>query len=113
MQSKKFKGMLIYLAIIIMLVIGLVSVLRAVSPAAESVSYSSVISQFDKFNVSHYKLNLGSGELKYKLKGEEQVRTYYVPNVSIFLSDTENYRKEYNGKGLRSYFYLPICENTW
>ena len=116
MQSKKFRGTLIYLIIIIMLVIGLVSILRAISPAAESVSYSTVIKEFDDYNVSHYRLDLGSGELIFRLKGEEKNQTYYVPNVSIFLSDTDGYRKAYNELNPDAPLvedYVPISDNSF
>lgn len=58
--------------------------------------------QFDSLNVSQFELDLGSGQLKYKLKGEDKVYSYTVPNVSLFANevlggeDAENYRKKYN-----------------
>ena len=121
MQSKKFKGTLIYLLIIILLVVGLVSFLRAISPAAESVSYSSVVSEFDDYNVYAYRLDLGSGELLYKLKSDKEksvdkTYTYYVPNVSIFLSDTDGYRKSYNEQNPNDKLvedFVPISDNSF
>ena len=116
MQSKKFKGILIYLAIIVLLIIGLVSVIKMVSPAAETVSYSAVMKEFDNYNVSEYKLNLGSGELKYKLRGSAEVKTYYVPYVSLFIEQTLNYREQYNAKyptELVVEDYVAISDNSF
>ena len=48
--------------------------------------------------------------LRIKLDIERNGYFLVIPRFGGFSS---YYRKEYNGKGLRSYFYLPICENTW
>lgn len=99
MQSKKIKGTIFYLAVIVLLIIGLVSILNSLTPATATPSYSSVMEQFDNYNVSNFKLDLGSGELQYKLRGDDATTyRYYVPNVNIFLNDTLEYRKNYNDK---------------
>ena len=48
--------------------------------------------------------------LRIKLDIERNGYFLVIPRFGGFSS---YYRKEYNGKGFRSYFYLPICENTW
>ena len=64
MNSNKFKGVIIYLVIIFLLIFGLVSVLNMASGASRSVtSYSSVMAEFDSLNVSEFQLDLGSGAL--------------------------------------------------
>ena len=87
MQSNKFRGIIIYLAVILLLIFGLVSVLNLANSAAngsKNVTYSDVIKEFDELNVSGYTLDLGSGELVYVLKGSTEAKKYTVPNVSIF-----------------------------
>ena len=110
MNSNKFKGVIIYLVIIFLLIFGLVSVLNMAGSASRSVtSYSSFMAEFDDLNVSEFQLDLGSGALTYRLKGEDgskAAHSYTVPNVSIFINDinsgyTEsgkvaNYRQRYN-----------------
>ncbi len=130
MNSNKFKGVIIYLVIIFLLIFGLVSVLNMASGASRSVtSYSSVMAEFDSLNVSEFQLDLGSGALTYRLKGEDgskAAHSYTVPNVSIFINDinsgyTEegkvaNYRQRYNEANPDSPLkedYIPISDNTF
>ena len=130
MNSNKFKGVIIYLVIIFLLIFGLVSVLNMASGASRSVtSYSSVMAEFDSLNVSEFQLDLGSGSLTYRLKGEDgskAAHSYTVPNVSIFINDinsgyTEegkvaNYRQRYNEANPDSPLkedYIPISDNTF
>ncbi|MCM1474453.1 MAG: ATP-dependent zinc metalloprotease FtsH [Muribaculaceae bacterium] len=78
--------------------------------------YTSIISHFDNFEVSYYQLDLGTGELTYQLRGEENKKRYEVPNVNIFLSDTEDYRKNYNEKYPDEPLkqdYIKITDRTW
>jgi cell division protease FtsH len=119
MPSNKLRGILIYIAIIVLLVIGLVSVLTMVSPAVASVNYSTVMQEFDDLNVSRYELDLGSGQLAYFLRGENTEGTphmYSVPNISMFYNDTGDYRQQYNekypGEPLIQNF-LPVQDNTF
>lgn len=78
--------------------------------------------QFDSLNVSQFELDLGSGQLKYKLKGEDKVYSYTVPNVSLFANevlggeDAENYRKKYNNENPDDplqYNLIPISDNSF
>jgi cell division protease FtsH len=94
-----------------------------------TVTYSGVISEFDDLNVAQYQLDLGSGALTYKLKGEAAsapAHQYTVPNVSIFINDINsgytsdgkaaNYRLRYNEANPDSPLvedYIPISDNTF
>lgn len=110
------KGALIYLGIIILLIVGLVLTLQTLSKSEKPVNYSEVITFFDNYEVASYELNLGSGALRYQIKGENTIRTYTVPNVSLFLNDIEGYRQKYNelnpdDKLVQN--YLPISDNSF
>ncbi len=130
MNSNKLKGVIIYLVIIFLLIFGLVSVLNMASSSSRTtVTYSGVISEFDSLNVSQFQLDLGSGALTYKLKGESTVAAahqYTVPNVNIFINDINsgytsdgkiaNYRQRYNEANPDSPLvedYIPISDNTF
>ena len=128
MQSNKFRGIIIYLAVILLLIFGLVSVLNLANSAANSsknVTYSDVIKEFDELNVSGFTLDLGSGELVYVTKGSTEAKKYTVPNVSIFLSDINSgytadgkeatYRVRYNEANEEALVedYIPISDNTF
>lgn len=117
MTPKKSKGILPYLLIIIAAALCIYYVSSKFSDNAAKKEYTEVISHFDNYEVCYYDLNLGTGELTYQLRGEENKKyRYSVPNVSIFISDTENYRKEYNEKypdDPLKQDYQKIKDNSW
>lgn len=116
-QNNKFKGIFIYLAVIVLLVIGMVTMLQMSATPGERTRYSQVISEFDNYNVSDYTLDLGSGELQYTLKSDSTKKyKYSVPNVSLFLQDTQGYRKAYNEKNPDSPLvedFYPVSDNSF
>ena len=121
-MQKKSRGTLIYILIIILLVIGLISILNSVTPRAETESYSSVMEHFDKLEVSEYTLDLNSGELRYMLRGSSAVNVYYVPYISLFISDIYgnfnggSYRDLYNAKYPDTPLkedYIAISDNSF
>jgi cell division protease FtsH len=122
MQSNKIKGIIIYVIIIILLVVGLIAILNSIAPYGEKepkMTYSDVLSQFDNYKVTEFTLNLGSGALLYKLSDDsssDKVHAYSVPNVSIFINDIANYRDEYNKKNPSNplkFDYEPITDNSF
>ena len=127
MKSNKLKGVIIYFLVIILLIFGLVSVLNLAgrSSARTAPKYSDVIAQFDALNVNAYTLDLGSGELKYTTKDSAEVKTYSVPNVSIFISDINSgydkdgraatYRVRYNAENSEPLQedYIRPADNTF
>ncbi|MBQ4095133.1 MAG: ATP-dependent zinc metalloprotease FtsH [Oscillospiraceae bacterium] len=102
-KSSGFKSLLIYLLISACIVGGLIFLLSSLGNDDDEKDYSEIMSYFDDLRVSEFDLDLGSGELTYKLDGEDKEYEYTVPNVSLFVnevlgSDAENYRKQYNAK---------------
>lgn len=124
MQSNKFRGFLIYIVIILILVFGLIGVLNVVVPknsGNETIvpfegGYSDVLNEFDSLGVSEYRLDLGSGQLTFAKKGEDGKKyRYNVPNVSLFLNDIETYRVLYNKANPSAPLkmdYDPITDNS-
>ena len=125
MQSNRFRGAIIYIVIIALLIFGLVAALNALMPYAamdnteyrEMNSYSEVLDDFDTYQINDYFLDLGSGALTYRKKGEENViYTYSVPNVSLFVGDIDGYREEYNRQNPNEPLkvnYKRISDNTF
>lgn len=116
------KTLLIYLLVSVAIICGLVYMLTSMSTKSSDKKYSEIMEQFDSLNVSQFELDLGSGQLKYKLKGEDKVYSYTVPNVSLFANevlggeDAENYRKKYNTENPDDplqYNLIPISDNTF
>ena len=116
MTPKKNKGIFTYLLLIIIAVCCLVYVSSRLNGTGNKTEYTTIISYFDNYEVSYYELDLGTGDLVYKLRGEDVEKHYSVPNVNIFLSDTEDYRKEYNEKYPDEPLkqdYIKITDRTW
>ncbi len=115
MTPKKSKGVLTYLLIVGIAVFMLVFISSKLNQNAERTEYTEIISLFDDYKVAYYELDLGTGELTYRLEDSEEEKHYNVPNVNIFLSDTENYRKEYNERHDKplEQDYIKITDRTW
>lgn len=116
------KTLLIYLLVSVAIICGLVYMLTSMSTKSSDKKYSEIMEQFDSLNVSQFELDLGSGQLKYKLKGEDKVYSYTVPNVSLFANevlggeDAENYRKKYNTENPDDplqYNLIPISDHSF
>lgn len=116
------KTLLIYLLVSVAIICGLVYMLTSMSTKSSDKKYSEIMEQFDSLNVSQFELDLGSGQLKYKLRGEDKVYSYTVPNVSLFANevlggeDAENYRKKYNAENPDDplqYNLIPISDNSF
>ena len=115
MTNKKGKGILTYLLIVGIAIFMLVFISSKINQNNDETEYTEVIGYFDDYQVSYYELDLGTGELTYKLVGEDEEKHYNVPNVNIFLEDTENYRKEYNERHDEplKQDYIKITDRTW
>lgn len=121
MQKKR--GTIIYIVVIFFLIVGLVSILRSITPRGETKSYSSIMKHFDNLEVSSYTLDLNSGELRYTLRGESRTNIYYVPYVSLFISDIygdfsdgSSYRDRYNAKYPNEPLdedYIAVADNSF
>ena len=100
MNFSKSKGILAYFAVAAVILVFLIFGFRSLMKGADTTTFSDVIAHFDDYSVSEFSLNLGSGELKYKLSGGDDVYVYKVPSVSAFynelFNETRNYRDEYN-----------------
>lgn len=121
-NNKNGKTLLIYLLVSVAIICGLVYMLTSMSTKSSDKKYSEIMEQFDSLNVSQFELDLGSGQLEYKLKGEDKVYSYTVPNVSLFANevlggeDAENYRKKYNAENPDDplqYNLIPISDNSF
>ena len=116
MTPKKSKGVLTYLLIVGIAVFSLVYISSRLNQNNDKTAYTEIIGYFDNYRVSYYELDLGTGDLTYKLDNEDTEKHYNVPNVNIFLNDTENYRKEYNERHPDAPLkqdYIKITDRTW
>ncbi len=116
MTPKKSKGIISYLIIAALAVLCIWYVASKFSDNSPKTEYTEVIAHFDNYEVAHYNLDLGTGKLTYQLRGDDKKYKYEVPNVQIFINDTENYRKEYNERypdEPLAQDYKKITDNSW
>ena len=116
LTPKKNRGVFTYLIIILIAIGCIYFVSSKLAKNADKTSYNEVMEHFDKYEVAYYELDLGSGDLTYRLKGDTSKKKYEVPNVSIFLDDTEDYRKEYNRRNPNEPLeqnFIKITDRTW
>ncbi len=116
MTPRKNRGIFTYILILLISLFCIYFVISKLSDNSAKTDYTQIINYFDDYKVSYYELDLGSGELIYQLRGEEKKQKFNVPNVDIFLKDTENYRTEYNEKYPKEKLvqnYIKITDRTW
>ena len=120
MTPNRNRGIAAYTAIAAVLLISIIIIFPKLLQSGDKKEYSEVIKNFDKYKVSSYTLDLGTGELVYKLIGDDKEYKYEVPNVSIFLDDTDtdtkDYRTEYNKLHPDTPLaqdYKKIKDNSW
>ena len=112
----KNRGLLTYVFIALIFIVAIWVLLPMISSNQHATKYSEILAHFDEYKVTEYTLDLGTGELKYKLDDDEKTHTYEVPNVGLFLDDIANYRTEYNKKhpdAELSQDYFKITDNSW
>jgi len=105
LTPKKNRGIFTYLFVAAIFIVILGVMLPGINGGNATYKYSDIMEYFDEYQVSSYSLNLKTGELNMKLRdsedGPEKI-SYTVPNVGIFLQDTDSelkdYREEYNNK---------------
>ena len=120
MTPNRDRGIAAYTAIAAVLLISIIIIFPKLLQSGDKKEYSEVIKNFDEYKVSSYTLDLGTGELVYKLIGDDKEYKYEVPNVSIFLDDTDtdtkDYRTEYNKLHPDTPLaqdYKKIKDNSW
>ena len=119
-MNNKNKGLLAYIIVGAVIIGAFFFIISRVSNSGKEEQYSEVIKYFDEYKVSSYTLDLGTGELEYTLQGENKARTYTVPNVNVFLGDTDSetkdYRAEYNKRNPDKPLeqdYKKVTDNSW
>ena len=58
--------------------------------------YSEVVDLYRTQQIETFSLDLSSGQLTYKVRGQEDAKTYRVPSVDLFILDVRDYVNEYN-----------------
>ncbi len=94
--KKKLATLLPYILIPIMLISGIAFFMT--NQSEQKLEYYEIVSLFDEGKVTEYSLNLSSGALAYKVEGDNQVKTFSVPSVNLFIEDIHDSVIEHNRK---------------
>ncbi len=118
-MKDNIKKILLTITIPIVLIIAVVAVKFSNQNTAKK-QYYQVVEMFQNNEISEYSLNLYSGSLKYKLRGEtEKTYIYEVPDVSIFVNDIHesvvenNIENKGNEDALIKYDYASGSQASW
>ncbi len=83
---KNWQKAVLFIALPLVLIVSMWAMVNT-SRQVEKVKYSEIVSYFHEDKISEFSLNIGSGELKYKLSGDKKVYSYTVPDVSLLIKD--------------------------
>lgn len=112
MKKTNWKAIIPYIVIPLALVL-VIATYSAVGPQSKKkTEYYEVVNMFETHAVTEYKLNLSSGALEYKLKDDETVYRYTVPNVSLFVDDIHDDIVEYNKENPDNQIKMDYASGT-
>ncbi len=115
--SQNFKNAFFYILIPIVLIV--VVLLTTSSKSTMDATYSQVVNLFRTNQVSEFEIDLGSGNLTFKLftdKEEDSAKNYNVPSVGYFLDDITPYVNKYNDEHPDKqivYNYKKASNRSW
>ncbi len=94
MKKFNWKALIPYI-IIPLLFVGVVYMYMGTESKAEF-EYYEIVELFDNEKIEELELNMNSGAMTFKIKGDEKKYKYTVPNVSLFVNDVHEQLREYN-----------------
>lgn len=112
-DKKQIQSLLFYIGIPILVIILMVTLFR--SSNSNSKVYSDIIKYFEDEQVTEYSMNLGSGEMRIKLK-DNTIVEYTAPSVSWVREDIKEYVNKYNEKNPDAQMKQDLkraSENSW
>ena len=112
---KRSRSIGIYIAVLVLLLL-VASVIFSMRGTQSTTKYYEILGYFYRGEVEGYELDLGTGDMVMTVKGQTKEIVYRVPNVSVFLQDTEQLVADYNKEHVDNPIkvnYLPIQETPW
>ncbi len=107
------RNMLFYIGIPILIIIFIITLFGTRSQKTEA--YSDIIKYFKDQQVTEYSMNLGTGEMKLKLKDNQEI-DYTAPNVLWLREDIKQFVDEYNNNNPDAQMkqnLIRASENSW
>ncbi len=112
MKKTNWKAIIPYIVIPLALVLVIATYSTVGPQSKKKTEYYEVVNKFETHAVTEYKLNLSSGALEYKLKDDETVYRYTVPNVSLFVDDIHDDVVEYNKENPDNQIKMDYASGT-
>ncbi len=112
-NKKMLRNMLFYIGIPIIIIILIVTLFGTRQQKTEM--YSDIVKYFKDQQVTEYSMNLGTGEMKLKLKDSKEI-TYTAPNVLWIREDIKPFVEEYNNNNPDAQMkqnLIRASENSW
>lgn len=109
-MKNRTKGVSVYI-IVLLLLMALATVLFTNQPTTSTLKYSQLLSYFDEGKIDNFKIDFGTGDMEFTLKGEEQATAYKLPNILIFREDVDV--REYARAHKIEYDYIQPKETPW
>ena len=112
---KRSRSIGIYIAVLVLLLL-VASVIFSMRGTQSTTKSYEILGYFYRGEVEGYELDLGTGDMVMTVKGQTKEIVYRVPNVSVFLQDTEQLVADSNKEHVDNPIkvnYLPIQETPW
>lgn len=108
------RNMLFYIGVPILIIIFILTLFGSKPQRAEV--YSDIVRYFKDQKVAEYSMNLGTGEMKLKLKENNKEIEYTAPNVLWMREDIKPFVEEYNNNNPDAQMKQKLVrasENSW
>lgn len=113
-NKKMLRNMLFYIGVPILIIIFILTLFGSRPQRAEV--YSDIVRYFKDQKVAEYSMNLGTGEMKLKLKEDNKEIEYTAPNVLWMREDIKPFVEEYNSNNPDAQMkqnLIRASENSW
>lgn len=113
-NKKMLRNMLFYIGVPILIIIFILTLFGSRPQRAEV--YSDIVRYFKDQKVAEYSMNLGTGEMKLKLKEDSKEIEYTAPNVLWMREDIKPFVEEYNSNNPDAQMkqnLIRASENSW
>lgn len=113
-NKKMLRNMLFYIGVPILIIIFILTLFGSKPQRAEV--YSDIVRYFKDQKVAEYSMNLGTGEMKLKLKENNKEIEYTAPNVLWMREDIKPFVEEYNNNNPDAQMkqkLIRASENSW
>ena len=116
MQKKRGASIVIMIAVLAVMVITSSYLMKLMTPAQETYTYSEIIYMFEDQQVEAYELDVGTGDLTLQLKDQKKVVTYRLAAPSYFLEQVQPAIDQYNAEhpdARMEYEWIRATDNSW